>query len=105
MPPNSPCGRLWLQPSSWSRLRPRDPDSVVPSALLELADGVHDRRTFKRPAAGGRLLCLGAARARKFLGVSGSMALDGGQHFRHGDLPDAVCFLPEADGAVVRAGP
>jgi len=37
----------------------------------------------------------------KFLGFPGSVAVAGGQRFRHGHLPDSVRDLFEADGAVV----
>jgi hypothetical protein len=42
---------------------------------------------------GGRLLRVGAPRAGELLGISGSVVVAGGEHFRHGDLPDALRFL------------
>ena len=61
-------------------LRARDFDFAVPAGAVVLADGVHDRGTFERAACRGRLLRLGAAGLGKFLGISGSVAVAGGQH-------------------------
>src|SRR6266404_5384977 len=75
--------------------------SVVFAGALEPADSVHDRRTLKRTAPRRRILRVGATRAWKFLGIPGSVAVAGGQRFGHGQLPDSVRDLFEADGAVV----
>src|SRR3989442_16000246 len=53
------------------------------------------------PAEGGYYAWVRIA-ISKFLGLSRSMALAGREYFRYGDLPDAFCFLSEADVAVVR---
>src|SRR5258708_35547715 len=66
--------------------------------------GVHGRRGIERAAARRRLLRLGASRIGKLLGLPRSVALAGRQHLRHGDLPDVVCILFEADVAVVWPG-
>ena len=66
---------------SWRRLRTRNLDSAPPARVVEPANRVHDRGTFQRFARGGRLLCLGAARHGELLGIPGSLAVAGGQHF------------------------
>ena len=40
----------------------------------------------------------------KFLGISGSVAVAGGEHFRYGDLSDAFCGVSFAVDSVVRGG-
>src|SRR5207245_1949174 len=75
-----------------------------PASTVVLGGGVPERRTSERAAGGGRVLRVGAGRAGNFLGISGSVAVAGGKYFSHGDLPDAVCVLPETDVAVVRRG-
>ena len=52
---------------------------------------------------GGRVLCLGAARARQLLGVSGSVAFAGREHLRHGDLPGGLYAVSQASWS--RVGP
>src|SRR6266853_1827766 len=61
-------------------LRPRDFNFVFPASAVVPADSVHDRGTFERAAARRRLLRVGAPRLGKFLGLSGSVALAGGEH-------------------------
>src|SRR5258707_9226982 len=61
-------------------IRPRDSGSAVPACAVVPADGFHDRRTLKRAATRRRLLCVGAPRFGKFLGLSGSVAFAGRQH-------------------------
>src|SRR5260370_12910544 len=55
------------------RIWTRDFDFAVDAGAVELADGVHDRRTVERPAAGTRILRLGDVRTRKFPGISGTV--------------------------------
>src|SRR5262249_35903921 len=86
------------------RIWTRSFDPVVFARAVVLTDGVHDRRASQRPASRGRLLRVGAARAGKFLGISGSVVVAGSQHFRHGDLSNAVRVLSEAIFAVVWRG-
>src|SRR6267143_5412366 len=66
---------------SWRGLRPRDSNFAVPAGAVVPADGVHDRRTLERAAARGGLLRVGAPRIRELLGISGSVAVAGRQHF------------------------
>src|SRR6267143_5989410 len=61
-------------------IRARDPDFVLPASAVVFADSVHDRRTLERAAGRGRLLCVGAARVGRFLGISGSVAVAGGEY-------------------------
>ncbi len=51
----------------------------------------------------GRLLRLGASRHGRLLGLSGGLALAGGQRLRHGHLPDPVRALSLAAVPVVRS--
>src|SRR5712675_2040769 len=60
------------------RIWARDFDFAADAGAVELAHRVHDWRAFERVACRGRLLRLGAARAGKFLGISGSVAVAGG---------------------------
>src|SRR5258708_7146285 len=62
------------------RLRSRDSGPVVSASAVVLADGLHDRRTLERAAAGRRLLRLGAPRIGQFLGLPGSLAFACRQH-------------------------
>ena len=66
--------------------RRRHPDPAGPAVCLEPAHGADDRRTGQRHSRRGRLLRLGAARARAILGLPGGLALALGQHLRHGHL-------------------
>ena len=86
------------------RLWARHPHSVADAPSLEPSHRVHDRRTLQRPALRGRLLRLGAPRHGELLGISGSLAVAGGHHFRYGDLSHAVCGLPDAAVSLVRGG-
>src|SRR6516164_3881437 len=73
---------LWHRRNhSWRGVWPRDPNSAVSTRVLEPANGVHDRGAVERVAGGGRLLCMGAARPGKLLGISGSLVVPGGKHF------------------------
>src|SRR5258708_1079410 len=65
----------------WRGLRPRHSGAVVSPSAVVLADGVHDRRIVERTAAGRRLLRLGSPGPGQFLGLSGSVAFAGRQHF------------------------
>src|SRR5262249_3979017 len=87
---------------AWSRIRPREFDSGVYADSVEFADGVYDRRAVERAARGRRLLRMGAAGTRKFLGISGGMVVAGGQHFRYGHLSDALCRVFDAPIPVLR---
>src|SRR5579859_1878298 len=94
---------LWNGRSySRRRLRPRNFDFAFFAGALVFADGIHDRRVVERAAARRRLLRVGSSRTRQLLGISGSVAVAGRQHIRHGDLSDALRDLFEADGSVVR---
>jgi hypothetical protein len=87
------------------RLRPSHPHLAADAARLEPAHGVDARRTCKRLARRRRLLRLGAARDGQLLGISGSLAVAGGEHLRHGHLSHAVCLLSGAPVPVVRLRP
>src|SRR2546427_5464439 len=74
-------GHLWHgRDHSRRGLRPRDFNFVVPASAVVPADSVHDRRTFERTAARGRLLRVGAPRLGELLGLSGSVALTGREY-------------------------
>src|ERR1700733_1384270 len=86
-------------------LRPGNFAAAGDAADLEFADDVHDRRTLQRAAVRGRILRVGAAGDGKFLGISGSVAVAGGEYFRYGDLSDAFCGVLDAADSVVCPGP
>ena len=83
-----------------------DPHPADHAAAVEPAHRADDRRACPAPCpAGGRLLRLGAARPGRLLGISGGVAVAGGQRLRHGDLSHAVrrctwrgCFRGSAWG-------
>src|SRR5271154_3888894 len=59
----------------------RDSAAAGHSDSLEFAHSIYDRRAFKCAALRRRLLRMGAPRDGKFLGISGSVAVAGREHF------------------------
>src|SRR5581483_8416798 len=87
--------------SSGRRLRPRNTYLPAHANFVELSDYAHDWRTLERSATGRWLLCMGAPRDGKFLGLPGGVAFTCGVGLRYGHLSDIVCGLSGADVSVV----
>src|SRR6202012_4453432 len=83
-------------------LRPRNFAFAAYAACLEPSHHVHDRRAFERATLRRRLLRLGPPRPRKFLGISGSVAVARRQHLRYGDLSNTVRRLSHSALSMVR---